>query len=763
MQVREVHPKAQRSTPTAGIGETVLDEARRHRRRGNAQHALGMLTRAGPPCTTRLRVEAALCAFDLGDEATVQSLVDGDADAQRVVAPLLALLRGTDPPVSRASSMVRGLSAIARAARLSSQGELDKARQRLHSIPKDVRSALDVEGHTDVLNIRRGHGNRAFGAAYRLARRAEGDAEALAALGSAIGSVPWLAEMALDRRLGLDEAATRACARSLRYHAEARSDSPAGLLARDTASVPDEYRGRLHLHRGFALIKSDPKRAERELDAALSRGEDALEVWRGRFLAARGTDRAQKSLQRLMRALDRCGAAEAVLVVAVALLGVLIGAGRFDEGVSVMKRVDEVLASLAVDGCETVRAVESYRLTLLEHQGDAEAARMVARGLIDKVPSAGIGWATLIALEDDADVANDLLRRGRAAVEAGGAGPRKQQDLEMLEEEASHFRARRGAIATASEWARAYLGAPDQEGAPNATLTAARDALDANHRRAAFLVEAARRAHGADTGFTEWLGRLLAGPDATLATGVAEVVGSIAPGALRKASCGLPPERVVLIASSVGGHVAQLLLLEHGHWLARDARIQIERAALAGGGARRTREAERLLEPQVSLIELIERGDAYSPPDPRLDELGPELDFMQVLPSDRHAFVLDQLKALASGNVDDEHLAVLRALAKQVARAAEARGARHMLPPALAALAGLPPASMGDEDGEIGRERDDADSRPAPFSADLAGLLGADFLAGPVKPPPAAAQRAKNKAKRKQQRRDRKRQRRKKK
>ncbi len=726
------------------IEDTRVEQCCRLRQQGHAAQALQLLADA-PPNTTRLQVEAALCAFDVGDAARLRAFVAGNPAAERAVGPLAAVLAGDDPPQARAP-LLKGLAAIARSTRLAAEGDLEKARQRLHSVPKNLRQTLNVDAHADVLKMRRGHGNHAYGAAYHFIKRTRDDAEVLKALGLAIGSVPWLAEEVLARRIGLDGRAQKACARSLRYHTAARSDSPAGMLARDPSSIPAEHRGRLHLHRGFAAARSDPARAERELDKALARGEDALEVWRGRALAAHSAEKAHKAFERLLRALERAGSREATLVVALALLDVLLDRGQRAHAWALLEQVDELLEALKIEGAETLRVAGVYRLTLLRDRGDDEAARAAALALVEKVPSAGPGWATLIALEDDAAAVDDLLRRGRAAVEASTGGARKQRDLQILDDAAADFRKEHGVIQTAGQWACAYIAAAASCGAPTEALATARDALEDEHRRAAWLVEVALRAHRSADGFEAWLGSLLASPDIELATGAAEVVGQIDAPAVRKASCALSTDRVLHLASSVRGAAAAQLLLEHANRLSRFEIVRLRLIASASMTPHRSRAAARSLEPDFSLTELIDEGDAYEPPAPTPVDVPEELSFIKLLPPDRQTHYAARLLISADQGPTVEDLAVLRALVQEVKRAAAARGMPHGIPMHIEMLADLPPDLL-----EGGMRFEDDFDRPFEFSRPRQA------------PPPSAAQRAKNKARKKRQKQDRQRQRRKKK
>lgn len=579
---------------------------------------------SGSTRSTPLRVEEALCHYALGDFERAAAAVDGDAAAARAMAPLLAAVEGGEVPRARKGSSVRAKAVheLARGIGELRGGQPVRALGRFRKIPVEVE--LDVAAQVAAIEVGSTRGRQPQSALTRLVDRARGDPELDAAVGRHIGRTfaerPLLAQSALRGRwCELRPSWVNPCRAALAAGARAESGSPSALLEVHPGSVPEAYRGALHLHRGFALLAQDPKRAERELDAALARGADPLEVLRGRNLAATSGSASARALERLHRAALRSGVPEAGIVTGHARLERLVGSERWSDLPSAVAELEQLRDARGLASKRTDSVILRARYELAFRAGRWPEARDFARRLTEVRPGLAFGWLAQAELEEKLGTSTEailsLYHRARQAIERGAArdsasdGP--EAELEMLEREERALRKRKGlfvAPTSAGAWARAYLeGGSQEDGAPSPSLAEAHARLSAEDQRACLVVEAIRRAQ-LDR-LAGWLpGVLFAEREGQAFEAIVEAMNAVDPALLRRLARELDGATVERIVQAGIGETATVVLFDNAARIPAHRVAALKRVAGRRSEAPALEAAKRRLAPHVSLDRLIEEG-----------------------------------------------------------------------------------------------------------------------------------------------------------
>ncbi|WP_437683065.1 hypothetical protein [Sorangium sp. So ce131] len=494
----------------SAVVESAVALAGRLRRSGQLR-AARRLAAAGAGRSARLRVEQALAAFALGDDAEAAQLASGDPEVQAVVGPLVEAARGVAPDPVRIAPRagLRALHAAAAAVAAAVRGELASGRALLKRVAPGQRKAVLAAEIRAAIDVQDGSAGRPLSAALPLLagssalRAVAGAHEALVLAASETN-----ADLALDlgRRLQLDDRAlqlarARAAARALAVQAPPARASGAGERAalgvaqRFGADVFDENdRATACLYEGFACLTAEPERAARAFDRAIGLGGDLIEALRGKLKLAvlqagavcaecgvrhgdRGAE-AAATADHLARALSRAPAA-APLAAAAALIAAEAWGAEGD--------LKAARASLAVGRAKASGAL-ARDADLIEARLLAEAQPERALELIDKVladrPEDVDAWRLKIALAErrggregaDAAIvqAAEATRDPALAAEAREARGRRM-DLAPFAELAPSA-ATAGALA--AELRRAARAARSQVGAIEPRAAALREALD---------------------------------------------------------------------------------------------------------------------------------------------------------------------------------------------------------------------------------------------------------------------------------------------
>jgi hypothetical protein len=723
--------------------------ASKKRRDGDPAGALALLEKAGRS-TTRLRVEEALAAFALGDGARAKAAVEGDRRAASVLGPFLAAEgEGEVPRVPKGASPGRkALHELARGIVEVRRGKPAAAERRLRKLGDGP--PLDAELHCFAAAVSHREGFPLFRAQRGLWSACRGDAALEAALGRLIATHDFEPPPEAPGRMKKAYEAERA------RRERGEPGSPSALLATEPARVPKAERGRLHLHRGFALIGRNPARAQRELEAALAAGEDQVEVLRGLFLAAleAGKDRAKKPMRRLARALERASAPEAALVGAIARAE---AAEQLEDAALLREALEDAerFAARCAPSKDVTFALLRTRLDLCFAERAFDAAADTAREIVALRPTDPIARLRLAEAEEsrgaDPNTVLDVFRAGLDALD-GAPGPETARAARFLEEEMQSFRSRRRRDlmpTRAPDWGLAYFaeGGQDASGAPSPRLLEAREALAAEDRRACLVLEAARRAAVGGLKSQGWLREWLEAKPGPDRDGILEISARMAPSALRDVAAELPAPVIEDLLKGTARSAVPLLLADHASRLStstvraakkvRPPTRHFAHAALAA--------AEERLRPDVDLSALILEGDAYAPEVAEDEDFPPGLEFLAHLSYDRASAVLDELQA-GPGN-PQSMLALLSAVEEAMA-AAHARGEEIELPPPLDELF----EASGIEG--LREFREQASRHLPPPGMDIAPF-------GELEPAPArgkkAEQKAEQKARKKREKKNRKR------
>ncbi|WP_438030362.1 hypothetical protein [Sorangium sp. So ce233] len=292
---------------TSDLETPLLDSATalvaRLRRAGQLR-AAQRLAAAGAPRCARLRVEQALVAFALGEDAEAARLASSDPDVRAVVGPLVDAARGVAParPASApraAPAALRALHAAAAAVSAAVRGEAEAARALLKRVAPAARKRVLAAELRAAIDVQGGASGRALSAAVSLlagssalrgvagAREAlvlaASEADADLALATARGSQRELDDH--DRTLQAVRA--RAAARALAGADGAAERGALDVARRFGADVFDaESRATACLYEGFACLSAEPERAARAFDRAIGLGGDLVEALRGKLMLA---------------------------------------------------------------------------------------------------------------------------------------------------------------------------------------------------------------------------------------------------------------------------------------------------------------------------------------------------------------------------------------------------------------------------------------------------------------------------------------------
>ncbi|AUX43057.1 uncharacterized protein SOCE26_044970 [Sorangium cellulosum] len=492
------------------VVESAIALAGRLRRSGQLR-AARRLAAAGAGRSARLRLEQALAAFALGDDAEAAQLASGDPEVRAVVGPLVGAARGVapEPPGTASSAGLRALHAAAAAVSAAVRGELAAGRALLKRVAPAQRKVVLAAEIRAAIDVQEGADGRPLSAALPLLagssalRAVAGAHEALVLAASETN-----ADLALDigRRLQLDDGAlqlarARAAARALATQAPPALTSGAGertalgVAQRFGADVFDEQdRATACLYEGFACLAAEPERAARAFDRAIGLGGDLVEALRGRLKLAllqagavcaecgvRHDDRGAEAAaiaDHLARALSRTPAAAPLAAAAALIAAEAWGA----EG-----NLKAARASLDV-GRAKASGTLARDADLIEARVLAEAQPERALGLVEKVladrPEDVDAWRLKIALAK--------RRGGREGVDAAIVQAAEATRDPALAAEAREVRGRRADLAPfaelapaaatagalAAELRRAARAARSQVSAIEARAAAHREALD---------------------------------------------------------------------------------------------------------------------------------------------------------------------------------------------------------------------------------------------------------------------------------------------
>ncbi|XXX82047.1 hypothetical protein WMF30_25125 [Sorangium sp. So ce134] len=319
-------------------------------RRSGLLKAAQRLAAAGAPRCSRLRIEQALAAFALGDDAEAARLASGDPDVHAVVGPLVDAARGSAPASPGAApraapGALRALHAAAAAVSAAMRGEAALGRaalkralpaERARVLAAEIRAAIDVQGASSSRAISAAVPVLASSSAFQAV------AGAREALVLAVSEANPDLALETARRLQLDDRGR--ALQAIRARTAARALAATGGAERGALDVArrfgadvfdDRTRGTACLYEGFACISAEPERAARAFDRAIGLGGDLVEALRGKLQLAlenagdagqgrgllggeRGAEAASLA-DRLARALSRPPAA-APLAAAAALM-----------------------------------------------------------------------------------------------------------------------------------------------------------------------------------------------------------------------------------------------------------------------------------------------------------------------------------------------------------------------------------------------------------------------------------------------------------
>ncbi|XYI03245.1 hypothetical protein ACMHYB_27185 [Sorangium sp. So ce1128] len=522
--------------------ESALALVARLRRSGQLK-AAQRVAAAGAARSSRLRIERALVAFALGEDAEAARLASGDPEVQAVVGPLVDAARGVAPALPAmapraAPAALRALHAAAAAVSAAVRGEAEAARallkrvapaERTRVLAAEIRAAIDVQDASS---------GRAVSAAVPLLagssalQAVAGAREALVLAASEAN-----ADLALDtgRRLRVDDRVQRAVSARAAALALAAADGPAARGALDVARrfgadvFAEDARATACLYEGFACLSVDPARAARAFDRAIGLGGDLVEALRGKLTLAllpagdvcpdcglhhgngkRGREAAAIA-DRLARALSRSPAA-ASLVAAAALIAAEAW-GAEDNLKAARASLDVARASAAgtlardVDLTEVRLLVEEHperalallEKVLTERHEDAEAWRLKIalaerqgdRELVD----AAIVQAAEVTREPDLAVKAREVRGRRGQLEPFADLPSSAASAGALAAELRRAaRASRSSASAIEPLAAAHRGAlaPDAQLAFDAACVSLATDLDGPASGRERLVAAAR-------------------------------------------------------------------------------------------------------------------------------------------------------------------------------------------------------------------------------------------------------------------------------
>ena len=292
---------------TAELDALAVSIARRVRRGGSPAKAFE-LAAAGRRRTPELRLEEAVAAFAVGNDAVVAEIAAADEAVSAAMTPLLQATRGELPAATKAAPGLRPLHVAARVVAHAVRGTPDQARaaivrrmslaQRPGVLADEILAAADLslpERAADALVLLHG------------SPRAEAAVKSLAST-EAILDVRVLSELPRELRR------TPIIARRATRDALPPGTPTAAIVEVVRAVGPDVFddRGAAALYQGFGLLHTDPDAAAHSFDRAVQLGADMLEALRGKVMALGAAARRhpEDSPQRLRIERDAASAAD---------------------------------------------------------------------------------------------------------------------------------------------------------------------------------------------------------------------------------------------------------------------------------------------------------------------------------------------------------------------------------------------------------------------------------------------------------------------
>jgi hypothetical protein len=444
------------------LAEQLTDRLRRAGKLSVAR----ALAEAGMDRSARLRLERALCAFAMGDDAATERVAVGD----NALDPILDILRqaasGVIPkePPAPSPAGVRALYAVASAAVSAARGDLQRAALWARDVPGPLRSLLLADEMETAAKL--AEDPLTPETLARVAKMPSSSAWSYANVRATFvvelsDKAPKLARD-VARHHGLaDELERRAMLRAL---AKAGTDEASGDGSLSSAQVEphrvlevirrfgaggfgDADVPAAMLYEAFAWMDKDKRKAARSIDSAIAQGADLVEALRARVLLAtldRGPvcahcgvahARSGKGLaaaaDHLARALRRDPEA-APLATAASILAAeaWLGAGSYPDARASVR-----------DARASAQTLPTFSLTLdvLEAsviaKSEPDRARALVEAVIAREPTSVVAWKARIML---ARYAGDDQRADALVLEAEAA-----TDHPSFRDEAREIRAER--------------------------------------------------------------------------------------------------------------------------------------------------------------------------------------------------------------------------------------------------------------------------------------------------------------------------------
>ena len=391
--------------------------SRLERREGQVRRAVADPAANGAHRPSRLRLEQALAAFALGDDAKSARVAASDPEVRAVVGCLLDAARAAPPDAIPASTPepLRSLHAVASAISAAARGEHALARRWLKRVAPGQREALltrELGAAIDLSARPRGKDVSALAEKLVTSPHVRTNVGVVGALVAELGEVD--PERAIDagEDLGLSVDSMReVILKSLAGKRAATETGEVGvsleLVRRLEPDVFDDTtRGAAFIYEGFAWMEEDPQRAATAFDRAIECGGDLVEALRGKLLLAlsrdgvceecgvrhgneeSGDDDAAMAADRLARVLGRTAAAAPLASVAAMVAAeewVSIGDTKAARASITLARKSapesmapaiDLLEARALESADPARAADLLAALLARDPGNREAWRM---------------------------------------------------------------------------------------------------------------------------------------------------------------------------------------------------------------------------------------------------------------------------------------------------------------------------------------------------------------------------------------------------
>lgn len=387
--------------------------SQRERREGQVRRAVAA---AGAHRSSRLRLEQALSAFALGDDAESARVAADDPEVMAIVGCLLDAARAAPPAAIPASTPapLRSLHAVASAISAAARGEHALARRWLKRVAPGQREALltrELGAAIDLSARPRGKDVSALAEVLVASPHVRTNAAVSSALVAELGEVA--PEQAIDagEDLGLSVDSMREVV--LKTLAGKRAATETGgtgvsleFVRRLGSGVFDDAtRGAAFIYEGFAWMEDDPERADRAFDQAIECGGDLVEALRGKLLLALsggavceecgvrhdaegGGEDAATAADRLARVLGRTAAAaplaSAAAMVAAEEWASIDATKAARASIAVARRFApesmaptiDLLEARALESADPARSADLLDALLARDPGNREAWRM---------------------------------------------------------------------------------------------------------------------------------------------------------------------------------------------------------------------------------------------------------------------------------------------------------------------------------------------------------------------------------------------------